>query len=299
MTPSPADLTYFIEVAKSSNLSRASESLGISQPSLTLAMRRLEETVGAPLLVRHKRGVTLTKAGEQLLAHARELMQRWETIKSSALASMHDVQGAITIGCHPSVALYSLPVFLPALMAEHPKLEVRLKHDLSRRITESVISLKVDIGISVNPVRHPDLVINKLDDDTISLWCKDPKQSTKQLADGSAIILCDPEMTQAQAILAQLKKSGLQYGRLLSTSNLEIIASLCKHDGGIGILPARIAAEYGLLPIPNSPTYEDEICVLYRGENRNVRAIQVIVESIKKSFVRSCRGSLQTKKTPH
>src|SRR3990167_1169865 len=105
MTPSPSDLSYFIEVANMSNLSRASEALGISQPSLTLAMQRLEQTVGAPLLVRHKRGVTLTKAGEQLLAHARDLMQRWENIKSEALASMHEVQGAISLGCHPTVAL--------------------------------------------------------------------------------------------------------------------------------------------------------------------------------------------------
>ena len=285
MMPSPSDLTYFIAVANSSNLSRASEVLGISQPSLTLAMRRLENTVGAPLLVRHKRGVTLTKAGEQLLAHARELMQRWETIKSETLASMHDVQGAITLGCHPSVALYSLPRFLPKLMTEHPKLEIRLKHDLSRRVTESVISLKVDIAIAVNPVRHPDLVINHLADDVIAMFCKKPDDAMRQLADGSAIILCDPEMAQVQSILAQLKKSAMSYGRMLTTNNLEVIASLSSHQGGIGILPTRIAAGYGLTQIPNAPTYEDEICVLYRGENRNVRAIQVISDTIKKVFV--------------
>lgn len=290
MMPSPSDLTYFIAVANSSNLSRASEALGISQPSLTLAMRRLEDTVGAPLLVRHKRGVTLTKAGEQLLAHARELMQRWESIKSEALASMHDVQGAITLGCHPSVALYSLPRFLPTLMAKHPKLEIHLKHDLSRRVTESVISLKVDIAIAVNPVRHPDLVINRLDDDVITLFCKKPEDAMRQLADGSAIILCDPEMAQAQSILTQLKKSGMSYGRMLTTSNLEVIASLSNHEGGIGVLPTRIATAYGLSPIPNAPTYEDEICVLYRGENRNVRAIQVITDTIKKVFVTACRS---------
>src|SRR3989338_4260757 len=230
MTPSPSDLTYFIEVANSSNLSRAAEALGISQPSLTLAMRRLENTVVAPLLVRHKRGVTLTKAGEQLLAHARELMQRWETIKSETLASMHDAQGAITLGCHPSVALYSLPRFLPKLMTEHPKLEIRLKHDLSRRVTESVISLKVDIAIAVNPVRHPDLVINHLADDVIAMFCKKPDDAMRQLADGSAIILCDTEMAQVQSILAQLKKSAMSYGRMLTTNNLEAIASLSSHQ---------------------------------------------------------------------
>ena len=290
MTPSPTDLTYFIEVANLSNLSRASESLGISQPSLTLAMQRLEEIVGAALLTRHKRGVSLTKAGEQLLAHSRELMQRWESIKSQTLASMHEVQGAISVGCHPSVALYTLPHILPKLMAEHPKLGIQLKHDLSRRITENVISLKIDIGIAINPVRHPDLVITHLDNDVITLWCTDPKVGMKQLQDGSAIILCDPEMAQAQNILAQLKKAGLQYDRLLTTNNLEVICALTRQNGGIGILPARIALEADLVRIPKAPFYDDEICVLYRGENRNVRAIQVIVETIRKLFVKACRG---------
>jgi DNA-binding transcriptional LysR family regulator len=290
MSPSPSDLTYFIEVANMSNLSRASESLGISQPSLTLAMQRLEDNVGAPLLIRHKRGVTLTKAGEQLLAHARELMQRWESIKSHALASMHEVQGAITLGSHPAVALYTLPHILPKLMAEHPKLEIQLKHDLSRRITENVISLKVDIGIIVNPVRHPDLVITHLDHDIITLWSADPKRSLKQLQDGSAIILCDPELAQAQNILAQLKKSGLEYGRLVSSNNMDVLSLLTQQNGGISILPARVAENYGLKRIPKAPFYEDEICVLYRGENRNVRAIQVVVETIRKLFVKACRG---------
>lgn len=288
MTPSPSDLSYFIEVANLSNLSRASESLGISQPSLTLAMQRLEQTVGAPLLVRHKRGVTLTKAGEQLLAHARDLMQRWENIKSEALASMHEVQGAISLGCHPTVALYSLKHFLPQLMAEHPKLEIHLKHDLSRRITENIISLKIDIGIVVNPVRHPDLVITHLVDDVVTLWSNDPKLSMKQLQDGTAIILCDPELAQAQSILSKLKKSGLQYGRLLSSNSLEVISALTSNNAGIGILPTRIAREFNLQQLPKAPFHDDEICLLYRGENRNVRSIQTIVESIKKSFVKSC-----------
>lgn len=288
MTPSPSDLSYFIEVANMSNLSRASEALGISQPSLTLAMQRLEQTVGAPLLVRHKRGVTLTKAGEQLLAHSRDLMQRWENIKSEALASMHEVQGAISLGCHPTIALYSLKHFLPQLMADHPKLEIHLKHDLSRRITENIISLKIDIGIVVNPVRHPDLVITHLVDDVVTLWSTDPKLSMKQLQDGSAIILCDPELAQAQSILGKLKKSGMQYGRLLSSNSLEVISALTSNHAGIGILPTRIAQEFNLQRLAKAPFHDDEICLLYRGENRNVRSIQTIVESIKKSFVKSC-----------
>lgn len=60
MMPSPADLSYFIEVGNVLNLSRAAERLGISQPSLTLSIQRLEHSVGTALLIRSNKGVTLT-----------------------------------------------------------------------------------------------------------------------------------------------------------------------------------------------------------------------------------------------
>src|SRR5579862_1970744 len=127
MLPSPAELAYFLEVSATLNLSRASERLGISQPSLSLAIKRLEETLGTSLFVRHKRGVTLTQAGKQLLLYARQLLQYWENTKSKVLASQQEVQGCFTLGCHSTVAIYMVSGFLSDLLENHPKLEIHLK----------------------------------------------------------------------------------------------------------------------------------------------------------------------------
>src|SRR3990167_8816805 len=108
MLPSAAELEYFLEVSSTLNLSRASERLGISQPSLSLAVKRLEQSVGNSLFVRHKQGVTLTQAGKQLVLHARQLLQYWENTKSQALASQQEVQGYFTLGCHATIAIYML-----------------------------------------------------------------------------------------------------------------------------------------------------------------------------------------------
>ena len=75
---SQAELKYFLEVANTKNLSRASERLGISQPTLSVAIKRLENSIGTELLIRQKRGVALTQAGKQLLIHAKQLLQYWE-----------------------------------------------------------------------------------------------------------------------------------------------------------------------------------------------------------------------------
>lgn len=287
MMPSAADLTYFLEVASSLNLSRAAERLGMSQPSLTLAIQRLEQAIGTPLLIRSKKGVILTQGGKQLLIHVRELLQRWEAVKGQALASTHEIQGSYTIGCHASVALYSLGGFLPELLEKHPKLEIKLQHDLSRKVTEAVVRMEADIGIVVNPIRHPDLVIHKLCDDEVTFWVGEGSRRIQDVHSGAGVLICDPELLQTQDLVKRLRESGIRYGRILTSSSLEVITSLVAGGGGIGVIPARVAAAAaprGICRVPESPVFQDEICLLYRVENRPVRSIQVIRESIIASF---------------
>src|SRR5262245_12335449 len=130
MLPSASDLNYFVTIAQLGSFSSAATRLGIAQPSLTLAVQRLEENLGTSLFIRSRKGVKVTKAGERLLADSRELLQRWEQLKSQALSTHNEVRGRLVLGCHPSVAIYSLPLFLPKLLKENPEFEIRLVHDL-------------------------------------------------------------------------------------------------------------------------------------------------------------------------
>lgn len=281
MLPSSSEIAYFLEVSNTLNLSRAAERLGISQPSLSNAILRLEKTIGTALLIRHKRGVTLTQAGKQFFHQARQLMQQWEDLKSKALESDQQIQGYFTLGCHPSVAKYSLPYFLPSLIKNYPNLEIRLKHDISRKITEEVISLAIDVAIVVNPVRHPDLIIFKLFKDQVTLWKNEELiQSVRNVP-----LVCDPELSQPQYILQELKKQNSQYGRILTSNNLDVIATLTANGCGIGVLPERIVMSTyptQLKRIEKAPVCYDDICLVYRHENRNVMAIQKIILEIKK-----------------
>jgi LysR family transcriptional regulator, cell division regulator len=288
MLPSHVDLTYFIEVSKHLNLSRTATNLGISQPSLTLAMQRLEMSLDTSLFIRHKRGVSLTKAGKQLLIKASELLRQWEGIKAESYSSAHDIQGNFRLGCHASMGLYVLPKLLADLLQNNPKLEIELHHGVSRNITAKVINLDIDIGIVVNPIRHPNLVIQQLEKDRVHLWCNESKSlklnSGIDLYSQKNILLCDPDLIQTQAILKALKKSKISYGRIITSSSLEVIAELTKSGCGIGILPSTIALPKNLIAIPNTPYYEDEICLIYHGDNRNMRAIQIINDAIKLAF---------------
>ena len=292
MIASSNELIYFVELANTLNFSRASERIGISQPSLSTAIKRLEHSIGTELFIRSKNGVTLTQAGKRLLSHSKQLLQLWNTVKSESLASHHEVQGCVLLGCHPSVALYSLRKFLPYLFSNYPKLEIQLKHDLSRKILESVINLSIDIGIIVNPVKHPDLIIHKLYDDKVALWhSASSKNANQNIHSGDAVIICDPELMQTQSLLKQIHTDGVKYRRIITTSSLEVIASLTAYGGGIGILPTSVALSAyptKLKPLPKTPTYHDEICLAYRHENRNIKAVQTIISAIK-SYCKSCK----------
>src|SRR5438128_162125 len=195
MIASSNELIYFNELTNTLNFSRASERLGISQPSLSVAIKRLEQTVGTELFIRGKNGVALTQAGKRLLSHTKQLLQLWDTIKSETLASHHEVQGSISLGCHPSLGRHTLPIILPKLLLDYPKLEIQLKHDISRKILEGVVNLTIDIGLVVNPIKHPDLIILKLYEDEVTFWhSANIKNNNQNLHSGNAVIICDPEL---------------------------------------------------------------------------------------------------------
>ena len=287
MIPSSSDLNYFVEAAKSGNLSRAAERLGISQPSLSVAIQRLEEALGTQLLIRTKKGVMLTQAGKQLMGHSLELIQGWEKIRSRTLASVNEAQGYFAIGCHPSVALFSLPKFLPKALELYPKLKVRLVHDLFRKVAEGVIQMEIDIGIVVNPVRHPDLVIKKLCTDEVALWVCNETRKTQDPTSGEAVLICDPDLLQTQSLLRKIKKAGLEFSRTVTTSNLEVVASLAASGAGVGILPSRVVGcqhAKHLKRLLGAPTFQDEVCLIYRHELKNVCSIQVLTRLIQEGF---------------
>lgn len=285
MIASPNELLYFLELSKTLNFSRASERIGISQPSLSSAIKRLENSLGVELFIRNKHKVILTQAGKNFISHAKQLLQLWDTLKASCLASEHEVQGSITLGCHISIGHSFLPKFLPALLTTYPKLEIHLKHDLSRKIAEEIINFTIDVGIVVNPIKHPDLIIKPLTYDEVTCW---QSTSLKNSSLDEKTIICDPELAQTQWLLKKIHQKGIKYKRIISTNNLEMAASLAAEGAGVGIVPASVVKRLNissLSVVPAIPAFKDEICLIYRHENRHIKAMQVVVDAIKKCEV--------------
>lgn len=277
MLPTSSEIEYFLEVSKTLNITRASERLGVSQPTLTLSLKKLEDRLGAALLIRKKSGVELTKFGFQFQTEAKVLMEQWQRIRQVATREEQGLRGRYTIGVHPSVAIYALPEKLRQLMTKNPELEVQLVHDLSRKVTEQVIRSKVDIGIVVNPLPHPDLVIQKWGEDQVTLW----KTPTLKNND---VLIYDPDLKQALNLLEKLAKAGVKFKREIHSGSLEVIRGLTEEGVGVGILPSRVAAlAHPRLTVikAGAPKFEDEICLVYRPELRKTLSGRTLIEGLK------------------
>lgn len=300
MLPSFTDIYYFLEVARSRSISRAAEKLGITQPSLSAAMQRLEDRLGTQLFVRERSGVQLTRAGRDLVTGGEALVTRWQQLKTSISKRQHEPGGQYVLGCHPSVALYTLANFLPHLLQTYPELEVKLVHNLSRKITEGVVSFSIDFGIVVNPVQHPDLVIRELCHDVVTFWCARQPSSVQALDTDNRVLICDPELAQIQSLLQKLrKKQGARKRqgvsdvaqhrhafchRIVQSSSLEVIADLTAAGAGIGILPARVAKLRKLRLLDKTlPTYKDRICLVYRVDYQRHQGSKTIINAIRNS----------------
>ena len=176
------------------------------------------------------------------------------------------------------------------MLSNYPKLEIHLKHDLSRKINEQLVNLSIDLGIVVNPFYHPDLIIRELFQDEVTFWSAKKLNNLNEIHNKEAVVIADPDLIQTQSLIKALKKQGISIQRMVTTTSLEVAANLALEGGGIAILPKRVACLYGgnkLQPVPSAPIYHDQICLVYRHENRNIQAIQKIIDTIKKWAIKN------------
>ncbi|MEL6544827.1 MAG: LysR family transcriptional regulator [Myxococcota bacterium] len=268
--PSAYDLQYFLEVADTLNISRAAERLGIRQPTLSQALKRLETSVGTPLFIRNRTGVQLTHGGRRLVGEARRLLEQWRVVQAAAQREETVLGGRYSIGVHASVAMFTLPHVLPDMLRTFPELQLNFLHDHSRRITEEVVSFRVDFGIVVNPSPHPDLTIKRLYNDAVTLWVARSPSPLQDHNNRESVLIYDPNILQSQQLLNQLDRMKMRFGRNIASGNLELVAALTASGAGVGLLPTRVArAAQGQKIKPLSDKLKpiiDRHCLVYRAD---------------------------------
>lgn len=184
-------LRYFVAIARAGHMTRAAETLGVTQPALSAALKKLEEEVGAPLLHRTGRGVALTEAGAVFLEHAQDAVGRAEAGTRAVRELLGLQRGSIRIGGGATATSYLLPRVVSAVRRAHPGLRFFVREAGSNAVAAAVLSGELDLGIVTLPITHAgagELVETALVDDDLRLITPPghPFNSKSQMAGGKS-----------------------------------------------------------------------------------------------------------------
>ncbi|WP_345816749.1 LysR family transcriptional regulator (plasmid) [Paraburkholderia sp. PREW-6R] len=166
------DLTYFLAIAKTGLLHRAALKVGISQPALTKAVRRLEAELGVPLFERSPKGMQLTRYGAEFERNAVNLRAAYEDTLCK-IAELHSGDLAkVRVGATPATEPLVNRTFL-ALLKRRPALRLDLNVQLSDALMQALLDGDIDLAVAPMPVELPeDLVALRLLRESIEIVCR-------------------------------------------------------------------------------------------------------------------------------
>lgn len=274
MNLSQRQLRMFVTTAMMGNVSRASESLHISQPALSRALQELESQLGVKLLNRSTRQLSLTHEGLHFLPVAQRLLHDLAEATEALRERARGLTGSVTVAVGTAFGSVVLPTVLAAFSASHPGVRVRLVDDNSAGITARVADAAADLGIG-SPVGDTGTlecrllltaVLGLLGD--AGRFALGPRQGQRALA--ALPLLNEPADT---SILHLLRSRGsdlvAQMGRGTEVSSLSLQLALAQAGVGVAVLSALGATHpqaAGLRFVPVKPALRREVFLISRRD---------------------------------
>lgn len=148
-----------VAAADAGNISRAAEQVGITQSGASQAIAQMEASLGAPLLVRDRRAVSVTAFGEQVVTHARAMLAQFDAIRSLSHAAQGLHAGRIRLASFPSLLTTVLPPLLNAFKRSHPGIDVVALEGTDEEVEQWLAADTIELGVLLNPAPQRQAVI--------------------------------------------------------------------------------------------------------------------------------------------
>ncbi len=241
-------LQTFREVAKSQSFTRAAETLGYAQSSVTTQIQNLETEFGAVLFERWGRKIRLTQEGELLLRYADQVLSILDEAKER-LSLETAMEGTLTIGTVESLAAFYLPPYLQEFRREHPRMKVLLQpgvcHDLRQGVRDGVYDFAIVLDY---PQTHPDLACIPIREEPLVMIASPDHQLSKaervnpEDFAGETLIVTESGCSYRLMLETVLRDSGTRPETSFEFGSLEAIKQCVAYGLGIALLP-RIAVQ--------------------------------------------------------
>lgn len=284
-------LRLFVAVCEMRSIARAADQSNIVGSAVSKRLAALEDTLGASLLVRRRRGVTPTPAGETLLEHARAMLTSAERIRRDMLSYASGVKGQVRVLASASVLAESLPDDLAAFLQkpDHSSIQVdieeRLSTDVVRGINEGVAS----VGICWDVADFQGLVTCPYRTDRLAVVVHPdhPLAAFETMAFEDSLGYEHVSLSSASAVQVMLKRQASLVGKHLVervfVSNLNAVMRVVLANLAISVVPVEVAQTQaqGLRVIPLTDSWaQRRFAICYRGEAQLSPAARLLVEHL-------------------
>lgn len=159
------EIRYLVALDQERHFGRAAEACHVSQPTLSIAVKKLEQSLGTELFERTKKGARPTPLGEQIAAKAREVLARTAELEDLVLAGRDQLSGPLAVGTIPSVGPYLLPQFIPLLQRLATRMPLSLHENSAAVLANRLSSGELDVVITTLPFNAPDVVTQPIFDE--------------------------------------------------------------------------------------------------------------------------------------
>lgn len=242
-----ARLRAFVAVVERGGFTRAAESLGVTQPTVSTLVAALERRVGTALLDRSRTGVQPTPAGGALLPNARRILATAEQAGRSMIAAVADQYDHLTVAGGEGLIVYALPPAIAALTARRPTLEVTVASIDVDQALRSLRDGQVDCVLATREVTPADLNFQPVGRDPLVLIARPGHPLTRgnhPLGALSQAILVTRETGRADrtAVDALLRAASVSPARRMVVASLEGVKQTVMSGVGVALVPALAVA---------------------------------------------------------
>lgn len=281
-------LEYFQMASRLKNITRAAQRLRVSQPNITVAIKKLEAELGVQLFDRSQKQLTLTPEGTVFLKRIELALRNIE----DAVLEVNDYKqlqkGTIKIGIPPMTGAYLFPKVFSGFRRLHPKLDVLLYEEGSLSIREKLESDELDFGIIIVPETAPNLNVLKMSRNQLMVCVAQKSSLAKRMEirpediAASDLIMMKEGSYLRKIVLEKLSDLKISPRTVLESGQIVTIKGLVAHQVGIAFLPDFIcenSANIKAVPF-HDPIFVD-IGLAWKKERYVSKAAQAFIDFCK------------------
>ena len=242
------ELRYVVAVARERHFGRAAETCFVSQPTLSVAVKKLEEELGVTLFERGPGEVSVTPAGQKIVEQAQRVLEEATRIKDIAAAGRDPLAGPLRLGAIYTIGPYLLPKLIPILRRTAPAMQLYIQENFTHRLGEALKSGEVDVIVIALPFDEPGVETRAVYDEPFLVaipkghpWEARKRVTSEELTRESLLLLGEGHCFRDQVLefchtMRSRDRSPL--ARTVEGGSLETIRQMVASGVGVTVLPA-------------------------------------------------------------